>query len=276
MFTYLKHRSVIEISGADRFRFLSGLLTCDVLSLEHAENKIMYGLFLTPQGKFLNDLFLIKKEDQFLIECEKDFQEAFLKRLKMYKLRADVSFQETSLSVGIFWNEEKQIEKAFQDPRLPELGQRIYQEKNALLSDAFDLYEEHRIKLGVPDGARDLPYEKAIPLEYGMDELGAISWDKGCYMGQELTARTRYRGLIRKRLLPIESAALLQTGDTIYSQDAEVGQVLSVSGRFALALVRLKHLKNACHTKEGQNVTFLVPRWMRLLTLEISENVQNV
>src|SRR5207245_3225890 len=100
----------------------------------------------------------------------------------------------------------------FVDPRLAELGARAVLPRDGAAAVLAGLgfsagavadYERRRIALGVPDGSRDLPVEKAILLENGFDELNAIDWDKGCYMGQELTARTRYRGLVRKRLMPV-------------------------------------------------------------------------
>ena len=104
-------------------------------------------------------------------------------------------------------------------------------------------YESRRLDAGVPDGSRDLPVEKAILLENGFDELHGIDWQKGCYMGQELTARTRYRGLVRKRLLPVEiDGPLPAPGTPVMAGDKEAGEMRSGIDGLGLALLRLEYL----------------------------------
>ena len=103
-----------------------------------------------------------------------------------------------------------------------------------------DEYDRHRLRLGLPDGSRDMEAEKSVLLEGGFDELGGISWTKGCYMGQELTARTKYRGLLKRRLVPVSSAGALPAPGTAVTRDGvEVGVLRSVNGRDGLALLRI-------------------------------------
>src|SRR6185503_18496273 len=119
-------------------------------------------------------------------------------------------------------------------------------------------YEALRLELGVPDGSRDLPVEKAILLENGFDELHGIDWQKGCYMGQELTARTKYRGLVRKRLLPVEiEGPLPAPGTPVMAGDKEAGEMRSGADGLGLALLRLEHLEAGL----GQSLDIRTTAW---------------
>jgi hypothetical protein len=173
---------------------------------------------------------------------------------------------------------------AYVDPRLPELGVRLVlprvsaRETLAGLSATEDVdgaaYHHRRIALGVPDAARDLIPEKSILLENGFDELNAIDWQKGCYMGQELTARTRYRGLVRKRLLPVRiEGGAPAPGTPLMVGDQELGEMRSASadGTLGLAMVRLEALAgNATPTFHAGTAKLSpdVPGWMRLPELD--------
>ena len=167
----------------------------------------------------------------------------------------------------------------FVDPRLPALGARAFlprvEAETAARAAGFDPaafadYEAMRVGLGVPAGSRDLAPEKGILLENGFDELNGVDWDKGCYMGQELTARTRYRGLVRKRLLPVAiSGAAAAPGTPLMLGEVEAGELRSVTaaGDRGLAMIRLEHLDRA--RSEGLSagaakVKPTVPDWMRL------------
>ena len=134
-----------------------------------------------------------------------------------------------------------------------------------------NIYESHRISLGVPDGSRDIPIDKGVILEYGFDELQAIDWKKGCYMGQELTARTRYRGLIRKRLLPVKIEGEPPLPFTpIFLEDTEVGEMrTSVSG-CGLALLRLDSIRDTLPklTCGNAQLTPYIPSWVKLPAAE--------
>jgi hypothetical protein len=130
----------------------------------------------------------------------------------------------------------------------------------------LDRYDALRLGLGVPDGSRDLPVEKALLLESGFDELNGIDWQKGCYMGQELTARTKYRALIRKRLFPVRiEGALPAPGTSIYKDGQEVGELRSGSGQRALAMLRLEAVTAGQKLLAGDvGVLPEIPAWMRL------------
>jgi len=130
----------------------------------------------------------------------------------------------------------------------------------------FEAYDALRLELGVPDGSRDLLVEKALLLENGFDELNGVDWQKGCYMGQELTARTKYRALIRKRLLPVKiEGTLPPPGTSVVDDGQEVGEMRSGSGGRGLALLRLDAVK-AGHALQAGDAKIVpqIPAWMRL------------
>jgi hypothetical protein len=164
---------------------------------------------------------------------------------------------------------------AFVDPRLPDLGIRVIAPTGTaatlLQSRGFSAaplqsYDELRVSLGVPDGSRDLVVEKALLLENGFDELNGVDWQKGCYMGQELTARTKYRALIRKRLFPVRiEGALPAPGALVHLGDQEVGELRSGVGDRALAMLRVDVARSGQTLSAGDTrLTAEIPGWMRL------------
>ena len=164
---------------------------------------------------------------------------------------------------------------AFVDPRLPSLGLRVLAPTGtamALLTARgfaaapLEDYESLRLGLGVPDGSRDLQPEKALLLESGFDELNGVDWNKGCYMGQELTARTKYRGLVKKRLFPVRvEGALPASGVAIHQNGQDVGELRSGIGDRAIALLRIDAARGAAAlTADGVRIVPEIPAWMRL------------
>ena len=283
MVTQLTHRGVLEIHGEDKATFLQGLISNDIHSV--TPEQAIYATFLTSQGRFLYDFFIIEKDDSYFLDVEADQLEAFLKKLSLYKLRSRVSLKiRPDMKIFALWGkdvaralhlkEERGSAHAgfFMDPRLLELGARAIGEvmskdfQSATLQD----YDLHRLILGVPEGGKDLIPEKSILLESGLDELNAISWTKGCYMGQELTARTKYRGLVRKRLFPvkIEGESPLESNE-IFLNDTLVGEMRTHIGFHGLAILRLEAFE-AYEKGEGgltcgqTSLKPYKPLWMRL------------
>jgi len=275
-FVRLERRSIIAIGGDDRRTFLQGLISNDVtrLSPEHA----LFAALLTPQGKFLFDLFLVEAADgTILIDTEADRAEVLVRKLTLHRLRAKVTIEPVaSLSVYAAWGDGAAARLklndtagstapvgggiALVDPRLAAAGLRLLLSEDgaAVLTAAgfspatFDDWDRARIGLGLPDGARDLEPEKALLLENGYEELAGVDFDKGCYMGQELTARTRYRGLIRKRLMPVViSGPTPAPGAIVHFGTAEAGEMRSSADDIGLALIRLEAFK----TSGGQGLT---------------------
>ena len=283
-FALLAHRSVIAVSGADRIEFLQGLISNDTtkVSPHHA----VWAALLTPQGRFLNDMFVAEEgAETLLLETERARAAGLAKKLSMYTLRskAKVEDRAASMEVAVVFGDGASkalgIEHAvsFADPRLPELGVRLLTkagEAAALLGSHGFLpalpadYDALRLALGVPDGSRDLPVEKALLLESGFDELNGVDWKKGCYMGQELTARTKYRGLVRKRLFPVQlDGPLPAPGTAIHANGEQVGEIRSGSGNRALAMLRLDAALGAtlgALTAENTRIVAEIPAWMKL------------
>lgn len=279
-FNILPHRSVIAVAGDDRAEFLQGLISNDTAKV--APGQAIWAALLTPQGRFLNDMFVADGGNAtFLLETERERAPALAKKLKMYTLRSKVTVEDRleSMEVAVVFGDGADRllpldgATAFVDPRLPELGVRVLApvgQAKALLTargaveTRAGAYDALRLKLGVPDGSRDLTPEKALLLESGFDELHGVDWKKGCYMGQELTARTKYRGLVKKRLFPVKVDGPLPAPGTLVERDGqEVGEIRSGSGDRALALLRLE-AKDGALTAQGARILPEVPGWMKL------------
>ena len=277
----LPHRSVIAVSGPDRAEFLQGLISNDTAKV--VAGGAMWAALLTPQGRFLNDMFVVGEgADIFLLETERERAPALARKLKMYTLRSKVTVEDRSaaMEVAVVFGPGAETlvplagATSFVDPRLPELGVRVLApvgQTAALLSPhgvgeaPLDAYERRRLELGVPDGSRDLPVEKALLLESGFDELNGVDWKKGCYMGQELTARTKYRGLIKRRLFPVRIEGVLPPpGTPIHHGDKEVGEIRSGAGDRALAMLQLEASQGVALTAADARVVAEPAGWMRL------------
>ncbi|HTH15419.1 MAG TPA: folate-binding protein, partial [Magnetospirillum sp.] len=198
------NRTALSVAGEDRATFLQGLISNDIKKAGPA--RALWAAFLTPQGKFLWDLFIVEKDDAFLIDVEAERAEEFRKKLSMYKLRAKVTVAMTDLQVfavmdapALALSDEPGAARAFADgvayvdPRLESLGARVLLTNPepllaAGLAEAdFATWDLARLGAGIPDGSRDMVPDKALLLENGFEELGGVDFEKGCYMGQELT-----------------------------------------------------------------------------------------
>jgi len=263
----LPDRAVIALHGADRVAFLNGLVSNDVALA--APGLAVWAALLTAQGKWLADFFIFADGDRLLLDCEAAQADMLVTRLSRYRLRADATLQRMDWRVFVAWNGEADTQAgvAAPDPRLEAAGWRILAADHATNATAQD-WDRHRLSLGLPDGSRDMEAEKSVLLEAGFDELGGISWTKGCYMGQELTARTRYRGLVKRRLLPVTSQAEMPApGTPVISHEREVGQIRSSNGRAGLALLRLEAIQADGLLAGGQPIELRVPDWARLSEL---------
>jgi folate-binding protein YgfZ len=283
-FSVLAHRGVIAVSGADRVDFLQGLISNDTTKV--APGQAIWAALLTPQGRFLNDMFVAAGDDgeTLLLETERERAAALARKLSLYKLRSQVKVEDRSaaMEVAVVFGADVDVARlsqdgqvAFVDPRLPQLGVRVLGPAGKVRAILSSLgcgerpladYDALRLGLGVPDGSRDLVVEKALLLENGFDELNGVDWQKGCYMGQELTARTKYRALIRKRLFPVRvEGELPAPGTAVLDGLEEVGEVRSgVDGR-ALAMLRLDAIGNGRVLTAGDaRLVPEKPAWMRL------------
>ena len=262
MISLLSDRAVIEISGEDARTFLQGLVTNDVDALAPA--KAIYTALLTPQGKILFDFFIADAGDgRLLIDCLAAARAALVKRLTMYRLRAKVQITaRDDLAVFASWDRTALDGVAFDDPRLAALGRRAI----ASMAEGSEGYIAHRLSLGVPEGA-DFGSDKMFALDAGLDELHGVAFDKGCYVGQELTARMKHRGTARKRLLTVESTdkSVLATGADLRADGHGIGEIVSVYDSFGFALVRLDRLDDARDAPieaDGMRVRVVKQAWL--------------
>ncbi|CAI9121143.1 CAF17-like 4Fe-4S cluster assembly/insertion protein YgfZ [Brytella acorum] len=257
--TCLPDRRVVAVTGSDRTQFLQGLVSNDV-TLAWA-GKAVWAAFLTPQGRYLADFFIFADGERLLLDVWDAHAEMLVSRLSRFKLRADVNLAVTDLHVSAGWAEAQRADKGVvaADPRLPEAGWRAISE-HAEPSDQYAAYEAHRIALGLPEPV-DCKPEQTLLLEANFDWLHGVSWTKGCYMGQELTARTHYRALLRRRLVPVRSETPLPPfGTTITSEGKDVGELRSVSDKSGLAFLR-REAWNAPLTCATQSLDVHLPEW---------------
>ena len=250
-------RGFVAVIGADAKTLLQGLLSQDVEKI--TPDKAGFGALLTPQGKYLHDMFLTTLDDGLVLECELDRIDDLLKRLKLYRLRAKAEIEKLSgWQCVVLWGQDpfslgevpgaaKLLDgaSAYIDPRLADLGTRIVGPNAIKFAASFekateDTYRAHRISLGVPEGAADIAVDRGFLLESGFDELNGVDWKKGCYVGQELTARTRYRGLVKRRLMSVKlDGEAPAVGEPIQYLGKDAGEMRSHVGKTGLALVRL-------------------------------------
>lgn len=254
-FTLLPERGVLAVGGQDRLSFLNNLVSNEVSAIAPC-----YTLLLSPQGKFLHDFFIIPTPDNLLIDCEAPRRADLLQRLTRYKLRSAVVVQDVTSDYAVVACHPAiplvaPAAQVFTDPRHSQLGQRIVVASDWLpdlkarclaagLSEceAAD-YTRHRLALGIPDGSRDAEVERAFPMDYGFDKLNAISFTKGCYIGQELTARMKHRGLVKKQLCRVAlEGPLPAPGTPIMAGTQEAGELRSGIDHTALALLRTEFL----------------------------------
>jgi len=237
-------RNCIIVAGNDRFNFLQGLITNDVMLLK--KQQVIYACILTPQGKYFADIFIINCDDYFLIDIPQNLSAELIVKLNMYKLRSNVSISAVEnikviAAEAILDGLDKKL-TYFNDPRNKDLGFRYYIDKQDIsdidnLEDSDRIYDLKRIELLIPEGEKDLISNKSFPLEYELDRLGAISFTKGCYVGQEVVSRTKYRGVIRKKIYKIIADKDLLSGQEILVGGNKIGTLCSVVNNIGLALL---------------------------------------
>jgi len=269
----LVDRGVLEITGKDRRAFLQGLVSNDVNKV--GPERAVYAALLTAQGKYLHDFFITELGDAFFLDVEASRLADLKRRLLLYRLRASVDVIDASerFAVSVLFGERALTGLglpsdpgaatmlgdgiAYVDPRLLALGVRLLLPRagaSVLSKMEFDksdatAYDRLRLSLGIADGSRDLVVDRAILLEAGFDELNGVDWQKGCYVGQELTARTKYRGLVKKRLVPVAIHGPLPVpGSPITLGGNEVGEMRSGQDGVGIALLRLEAVDESLST----------------------------
>lgn len=260
----LNDRTVLGVAGDTARAFLQGLITNDMARC--APGRPIYAALLTPQGKILFDFLVFERDGTFLLDCAAASAEDLLKRLTMYRLRAKIDLKRRDdLAVAVVW--DGTMLDAPDDPRLSALGKRTIVKRDG--GPQAVRYHTHRLSLGVPDSA-DMPPDTLFPLDMGFEELHGVSFKKGCFVGQEVTARMKHRGTARRRMLIADFVgALPAPGTPLIADGKELGTLATGLDRRALALVRLDRFEVAqsAHseiTATGQRVTLMKPDWLSL------------
>lgn len=257
--THLSDRAVVQLSGSDRIDFLQNLVTQNVAQIP--QGGCVMAALLTPQGKLLHDFLIHAENDCFYIDCAEAQAEALSKRLAMYKLRADVSLSMTDLKVYALWQEDgypcPPMAGFVEDPRHEGLGLRGMFEAApdvALPHQDVSAWQHNRLRLGIPQGPDEMPPGTVFPLEFGLQHIQAVDFQKGCFVGQEVTSRTHRKGRLRKSLRVIDIVGSAQSGDEISAEARIVGHIVAVdaAGAGGLALIREDAMDSALRTEQAE------------------------
>ena len=276
----LVDRGVLAVSGPDARSYLQALVSNDMNKVTQA--RAIYATLLTPQGKFLHDFFISALGETLLFDCEGARIDDLARRLTFYRLRADAKIENLSERYRVFALIGGDHSGAFgggviyDDPRISAIGARAVlphdngvealEEAGFTAAPAAD-YERLRLQHGLPDGSRDIHVEKGFLLENGIDDLNGVDFDKGCYIGQELTARTKHRANIRKRLLRVDiDGPLPPPGAPVMLGDKPAGEMRSGQDGIGLAMLRLEVIDEAARSGEpltcgGATLTPVKPEW---------------
>ena len=247
MVTTLNNRKILELKGSDCKKFLQNLISNDINLLDKG---LVYSALLTPQGKYIADFFVVPLEDGIGIDVHVELAQTLLERFKIYKLRSDVEIKVADISVAMgLTNPPKD---SLSDPRHPKLGWRLYS-KDAKEFDQPVNWTKLRVDYVIPEYGSELNDESYI-LEMGFERLHGVDFKKGCYIGQEVTARMKHKTELRKGLVKISSEQDISNGEKLLLNDKPVGSVLTTYGKSALAYVRLKNRDAILSTKNSKKI----------------------
>jgi len=278
----LNERSALRVTGADARKFLENVITNDVDSLE--ADQARFAALLTPQGKIVTDFFVVAASDDdgggFLLDAPTALSDELAKKLGFYKLRADVTIEpRTDLSIAAVLEGKATTELGivFDDPRHPDLGQRIIlpaQDAKADLEKAgFQVvdpenYHSKRVAIGIPEGGKDFTYNAAYPHEADMDQLNGVDFKKGCFIGQEVVSRMERKTTPRTRIVQATFETAPFPGVDVKAGDRPLGHMGSGVNGKGLALVRLDRVHEALSKGEkitagGIEISLKKPQWAR-------------
>lgn len=223
-------RAIYRITGPDRESFLQGLVTSDVAKLADG---MVYAAFLTPQGKYIADFFLIPADNAVLLDVDASIAAPTIQRLSMYRLRADVQIEETALH--LHRGTGTPPPDGFADPRHPDMGWRAYRDTPQTDDDTD--WTARRVAHCIPETGIELTPDSFI-LEAGFERLNGVDFRKGCYVGQEVTARMKHKTQLRKGLARVRLSGPAEPGTPLTRDGKPAGELHSVSGDQAIAYLR--------------------------------------
>jgi len=248
----------LEISGQDSVPFIQNLITNDINKCK--ENHFLYSCLLTPQGKFFADFFIFKNKEKYFFEVNDIFYENFLNKLNMYKLRSNINIEEIKLFYSFIIFGELEINNHYEilnfDPRNNNIGKKLIQYdplikfNEKIIEIDEKKYHEILIKNKVPYSPFDLQENKSLLLENNFDNINAISWNKGCFVGQEITARMKYRALLKKQLYALELiSGKINIGDKIIEKGVVLGEVISKANQYIFCILKIELVREKSEKK---------------------------
>jgi folate-binding protein YgfZ len=263
----LESRNLVEVGGPEASDFLDRMITQNTKVADG--RAAAFGALLTPQGKIISDFFVVRQENGgFLLDAPAAGAAELRKRLTMFKLRADVTIEASPLVVYAGTGEPPATGLVATDPRHPDLGWRLYAPDGSLTTNADEAaWQAHRVSLGIPEAGADLPLLDAFPHDLAMDSLNGVDFAKGCYVGQEIVSRMRYRGTARRRPVTLSAGEdLPPAGTEILIGGRVAGHLGSVSGKHGIAVLRLDRVRDALMSNEvitvdGRPVSVALPAW---------------
>jgi len=265
---FLADRRLIRVSGTGAEEFLNNLITADVENLPAGEARA--AALLTPQGKILFDFLIWRDGGDYLIETSAAEQDALLRRLTMYKLRAPVDLKvETVEGVSVFWNGNAPA-AGIKDGRFAKAGVDLLRIPGASASGDVAAYDALRVDHGIAESGRDYALQDAFPHDVLMDVNDGVSFRKGCFVGQEVVSRMKHRGTARRRVVTVSAeGALPVSGTEIIADGKPVGTLGTICGNRALAIVRIDRIADALASgtpllAETVPVTVALPAWSGL------------
>ena len=257
-----KHSKFIIISGEDKENFLQSIITNNIDKC--TKNRLLYSCLLTPQGRFFADFFISRHQNKYLIEIDQLYFDSFFKKLSMYKLRSkvEISLQANFLSFVIFQELgliKDELTYIYNDPRHHKIGLRLYINKdsinlkklNELKKINYESYRELLMQHVIPNSTFDLSQNKSLLLENNFQNINAIDWEKGCYVGQELTARMKYRALLKKKIYTLKiTTGNIEVSDKLFNDQIEIGEVISKTDNYILGMLKINLIENLISNKK--------------------------
>ena len=242
---YLENRKVLKVSGLNCVDFLNNILTSDISKLKPLET--IPAALLSPQGKVLYDILVsldflkFSKDKSILIEYDLFCEDELIKKLNMYNLRKEVKIEKTNYYVHVSIN-PKYSENSLRDKRFSNTNiniNRIYYEKKPvnLIDKSYtsNWYDLIRYKKCIPEGIKEIEINTTLPMEINLDLLGGISFEKGCFIGQEVNARIKYKGLVKRKYVPIHFknknfsfSNLDKIDNKIFLKTQNIGEVIAL------------------------------------------------
>ena len=288
----LKDRAILYVNGQDARDFLQNLISNDINKV--TDSSSCFASLLTPQGKFLYEFIVVKHKSGFFIDCEKSQSEEILKQLNLYKIRSKVEILNLSnefVVASFSYEKYLSIDKSkdilgftmkyredpiILDPRNKSLGARLIinleklylsLKKLELKDDNIEDYHDQSHKLGIVPKNLNKLKNKLFGIECNFEELNCIDFKKGCYVGQENTARIKLKNKLSKRLLPVKIInGKLDEDEKVYSNDIEIGKIL-INEEYPFALIKFSDENfNKDLTLKCKNGSFkiLIPEWLKI------------